>query len=117
MRMIYGSPYSSLHLSLGSWTFMRTVLYEGICILVRQLTAADLLLTRLLTTVSCLTYLTEVYLHTGLFGYLNEYIPLTYIYTLRKKGTKTITGAVSFQKVHFCTLRVHIGTLMVHTST
>jgi len=26
-------------------------------------------------------------------------------------------GAVPFQKVHFCTLRVHIGTLMIHIST
>lgn len=43
--VIYGSPYSSLHLSLGSWSFTRTVLFEGISILVGQLTAADLLLT------------------------------------------------------------------------
>jgi len=28
-----------------------------------------------------------------------------------KKGTKAVTGAVPFQKVHFCTLWVHIGTL------
>jgi len=25
------------------------------------------------------------------------------IYTLRKKGTKAVTGAVPFQKTHFCT--------------
>lgn len=42
--VIYGSPYSSLHLSLGSWTFTRTILFEGISILVGQLTAAGLLL-------------------------------------------------------------------------
>ncbi len=24
-------------------------------------------------------------------------------YTLRKKGTKAVTGTVPFQKVHFCT--------------
>jgi len=34
-------------------------------------------------------------------------------YTLRKKGTKAVTGAVPFQKVHFCT----IATLVVHIST
>ncbi len=39
------------------------------------------------------------------------------IYTLRNKGTKAVTGAVSFQKVHVCTLRVHFGTLKVHIST
>jgi len=30
-----------------------------------------------------------------------------------KKGTKVVT----FQKVHFCTQRMHIGTLVVHIST
>jgi len=34
-----------------------------------------------------------------------------------KKGTKAVTGAVPFQKVHFCTQRLHIGTLVVHIST
>jgi len=29
-------------------------------------------------------------------------------YTLRKKGTKAVTGAVPFQKVHFLTLVVYI---------
>jgi len=29
-----------------------------------------------------------------------------------KKGTKAVTGAVPFQKVHFCTQRLHIGTLV-----
>jgi len=38
-------------------------------------------------------------------------------YTLRKKGTKAVTGAVPFQKVHFCIQRLHIGTLVVHIST
>jgi len=38
-------------------------------------------------------------------------------YTLRKKGTKAVTGAVPFQKVHICTQRLHIGTLVVHIST
>jgi len=38
-------------------------------------------------------------------------------YTLRKKGTKAVTGVVPFQKVHFCTQRLHIGTLVVHIST
>jgi len=35
-------------------------------------------------------------------------------YTLRKKVTKAVTGAVSFQKdnKHFCTQRLHIGTLV-----
>jgi len=32
----------------------------------------------------------------------------------QKKGTKAVTGAVPFQKVHFCTQRLHIGTLVVH---
>jgi len=27
----------------------------------------------------------------------------------QKKGTKVVTGAVPFQKVHFCTQRLHIG--------
>jgi len=31
-----------------------------------------------------------------------------------KKGTKAVTGAVT---VHFCTQRLHIGTLVVHIST
>jgi len=31
-----------------------------------------------------------------------------------KKGTKAVTGAVPFQRVHFCTQRLHIGTLVVH---
>jgi len=31
-------------------------------------------------------------------------------HTLRKKDTKAVTGAVPFQKVHFCTLIVHIST-------
>jgi len=35
----------------------------------------------------------------------------------QKKGTKADTGAVLFQKVHFCTQRLHIGTLVVHIST
>jgi len=35
----------------------------------------------------------------------------------QKKGTKAVTGAVPFQKVHFCTQRLHIGTLVVHIST
>jgi len=36
-------------------------------------------------------------------------------YTLsEKKGTKAVTGAIPFQKVHFCTQRLHIGTLVVH---
>jgi len=39
------------------------------------------------------------------------------VYTLRKKGTKAVTGAVPFQKIHFCTQRLHIGTLVVHIST
>jgi len=39
---------------------------------------------------------------------------LTFHYTLRKKGRKVVTGAVPFQKVHFCTQRMHIGTLVVH---
>jgi len=34
--------------------------------------------------------------------------------TLSEKGTKAVTGAVPFQKVHFCTQRLHIGTLVVH---
>jgi len=34
-------------------------------------------------------------------------------YTLRKKGPKAVTWAVPFQKGHFCTLRLHIGTLVV----
>jgi len=34
-----------------------------------------------------------------------------------KKGTKAVTGAVPFQKVHFCTQRLHIDTLVVHIST
>jgi len=38
-------------------------------------------------------------------------------YTLRKKGTKAVTGAIPVQKVHFCTQRLHIGTLVVHIST
>jgi len=38
-------------------------------------------------------------------------------HTLRKKGTKAVTGAVPFQKVHFCTQRLPIGTLVVHIST
>jgi len=39
-------------------------------------------------------------------------------YTLsEKKGTKAVAGAVPFQKVHFCTQRLHIGTLVVHIST
>jgi len=39
------------------------------------------------------------------------------VYTLRKKGTKAVTVAVPFQKVHFCTQKLHIGTLVVHFST
>jgi len=35
----------------------------------------------------------------------------------QKKGTKAVTGAVPFQKVHFSTQRLHIGTLVVHIST
>jgi len=35
----------------------------------------------------------------------------------KKKGTKAVTGAVPFQKVHFCTQRLHIGNLVVHIST
>jgi len=31
--------------------------------------------------------------------------------------TKAVAGAVPFQKVHFCTQRLHIGTLVVHIST
>jgi len=38
-------------------------------------------------------------------------------YTLRKKGTKAVTGAVPFQKVNFYTQRLHIATLVVHVST
>jgi len=38
-------------------------------------------------------------------------------YTLRKKGTKAVTGAVPFQNLHFCTQRLHIGTPVVHIST
>ncbi len=33
-------------------------------------------------------------------NYMNIYLS---IYTLRNKGTKAFTGAVSFQKVHVCT--------------
>jgi len=35
----------------------------------------------------------------------------------RRKGTKAVTGAVPFQKVQFCTQRLHIGTLVVHINT
>jgi len=37
-----------------------------------------------------------------------------FYYTL---SGKAVTGAVPFQKVHFCTQRLHIGTLVVHIST
>jgi len=30
---------------------------------------------------------------------------------------KAVTGAVPFEKEHFCTQMLHIGTLMVHIST
>jgi len=33
---------------------------------------------------------------------------------IKKKGKKAVTGAVPFQKVHFCTQRLYIGTLVVH---
>jgi len=36
------------------------------------------------------------------------------IITQKKKHTEAVTGAVPFQKVHFCTQRLHIGTLVVH---
>jgi len=36
------------------------------------------------------------------------------IHSQKKKGTKAVTGAVPFHKVHFCTQRLHIGTLVVH---
>jgi len=35
-----------------------------------------------------------------------------YVTLSEKKGTKAVTVAVPFQKVDFCTKRVHIGTLM-----
>jgi len=53
-------------------------------------------------------------------GYENQICVLevnVYLTTLRKKGTKAVTGAVPFQKVHFCAQRLHIGTLVVHIST
>jgi len=34
-----------------------------------------------------------------------------------KKGTKAVTGAVPFKKLHFCTQRLHFGTLVVHINT
>jgi len=37
-------------------------------------------------------------------------VTIYYNYTLRKKGTKVVTGAVPFQMVHFLTLVVHIST-------
>jgi len=61
--------------------------------------------------------------------YFNRFDPFTYVFfnihcalfvlstALRKKGTKAVTGAVPSQKVHFCTQRLHIGTLVVHIST
>jgi len=39
------------------------------------------------------------------------------LHSQKKKGTKAVTGAVPFQKVHICTQRLHIGTLVVHIST
>jgi len=47
----------------------------------------------------------EIYTH----GLLAIY-SIANTYTLRKKGTKAVTGDVPFQKVHFCTLMVHIST-------
>jgi len=55
----------------------------------------------------------------GVVGaYLNSHEQLAHeLYILRKKGTKAVTEAVPFQKVHFCTQRLHIGTLVVHINT
>jgi len=47
----------------------------------------------------------------------SSFISVIQINSLSKKGTKAVTGAVPFQKVHFCTQRLHIGTLVVHIST
>ncbi len=37
--------------------------------------------------------------------------------TLRNKGTRAVTGAVPFQKVHVCTSKLNFGTLKVDIST
>jgi len=37
--------------------------------------------------------------------------------TIRKKGTKAVLEALPFQKEHFCTQRLHFGTLLVHINT
>jgi len=58
-------------------------------------------------------YFTFVY-----FGKLVLLFPYIPKHTLsEKKGTKAVTGAVPFQKLHFCIQRLHIGTLVVHIST
>lgn len=77
--VIYGRSCSSLHLSLGSWTFTRTILFKGISFFGGTAdcswpTALTLALHN--TAVSCLTYLPEVCVDTYLLSYLNEYIPL-----------------------------------------
>ncbi len=40
---------------------------------------------------------------TSLLQFIIIHLFSTVIYTLRNKDTKAVTGAVPFQKVHFCT--------------
>jgi len=40
--------------------------------------------------------------------------PIYFTLSEKKTGTKAVTGAVPLKKVHYCTQRLHIGSLVVH---
>jgi len=57
------------------------------------------------------------YLQKSMTVFLTLLVILVVVHS-QKKGTKAVTGAVPFQKVHFFFIqRLHIGTLVVHIST